>query len=168
MIFVDNNTIRLIYNIFKNCKEYFLQMKDFDGYEVDFSLLLKKINSFKNKKQLLLQKAEVGTYKPKKMVEFVLEKVNSVSFLHLCLFAVITNCTTKVIVLNDDYFATNELIRSLINKVCNYYGFEEFITLEKTEKTINAICDENKILLVRAGKKSVRLKQEDFLEKDEN
>lgn len=102
------------------------------------------------------------------MTEFVLEKINSVSFLHLCLYAVITNCTIKVVVLNDDYFATNELIRSLINKVCNYYGFEEFITLEKTEKTINAICDENKILLVRAGKKSVRLKQEDFLEKDEN
>lgn len=64
--FVDNNTIKLIYNIFKNCKEYFLQMKDFDGYEVDFSLLLKKIASFKNKKQLLLQKAEGGAFKPKK------------------------------------------------------------------------------------------------------
>lgn len=160
---MNGNTIKVIYNAFKNCLEYFEKMASFDEEECKFQQILKKIKTFFSRKQLFESSQDGKVYDSKKKVEFVFDYLEPVSFTELCLMAVICNCKIHAKVCFDNHFATNELVLSLVNKAAAYYGFDDLITLSKEEKDVNAMCDKGRILILRKSRKYSRLNQKDLL-----
>ncbi len=160
---MNNATIRLIYDAFKNCAEYFKKMSEFDGAECNFNQIIKKIKSFFSRKQLFESEYKGRRYASKKIIVLNFDYLTPISFMEVCLFAVICNCNIDVNICFEDNFATNELILTLVNKTAQYYGFDKLVSLNKIEKDINAMCSDGKVLILRMSRKYSRLNQKDLL-----
>lgn len=160
---MNSNTIKVIYNAFKNCLEHFEKMAIFDQEECSFEQVLKKIKTFFSRKQLFESVQNNKVYDSRKKVEFVFDYLEPISFTEICLMAVLCNCKIDVKIYYENNFATNQLILSLVNKAAAYYGFDDLITLSKEEKDVNAVCKNGKVLILRKFRKYSRLSQKDLL-----
>ena len=160
---MDTKTIKVVYNALKNCKEYFEKMAVFDESECFFNQILKKVRTFFKRKQFFETYKDKYVYQAKENVRFCFELIDPISFVEVCLIAVLCNCKIEVYINKEDYFATNELILSLINKAAAYYGYDRFIDLFKTESKPNAKCENGKVKVLRKSRKFSRLSQKDLL-----
>ena len=160
---MDTKTIKVIYNALKNCREYFEKMAEFDESDCFFNQILKKVKSFFTRKQLFETCKDKYIYLAKENVRFYFEEIDPISFAEVALMAVLCNSNIEIFIKNENYFATNELTLSLINKTSAYYGFNGLISLTKAEKRVNAKCENGKVYVLRKSRKFSRLSQKDLL-----